>query len=165
MGKVSRVATVQGCVWPTVSRSFSWITGTILWLNHIWFCWVPCHHHQSSFCLFMRHSSVSLWACCQLGALNPCPWPWLHIYSGMHTDNLSCRVNTPPDSCLFARIRKTDRLKKKYPIVWRCARQCVLFFAISSPQHFPFFFFFSFFIQRSFFISGMSTKGFFSDVW
>lgn len=157
MGKVSCVAAAQGSAWCTVSRSWSWITGTILWLNHIQFCWAPCNHHESSFCLFMRHSSVSLWARCQLGALNPCPRPWLHIYSGMHADNLSCRVNTPPDFCLFAHIWKTDGMeKKKCYRVTMCQTECPYFlqFRHHSISHF------SFFIQRCFFISGISTKGF-----
>lgn len=145
-----------GCAWSSVSRSLSWITGTILWLNHIQFCSVPCHRHESPFCLFMRHFSVSLWACCQLHTLNPCPWPWLHIYSGMRADNISCRVNIPPDFCLFAHIWKTDGMEKKFYHATICQTECP-FFCSFVTSAFPVFLFF---IQRCFFISGMSTKGF-----
>lgn len=161
MGKVSCVAAAQGCAWLLLAhceQKFElnhWNNFVVE--SHLVLCWVACHHPESSFCLFMRHCSVSLWACCQLRALNPCPWPWLHIYSGMHADNVSYRVNTPPDFCLFAHIWKTDGMEKKKSTVWRCARQSVHFFCSFTTTAFPIFLFF---FQRCFFISGMSTKGF-----
>lgn len=87
--------------------------GTTLWLNHIQFCWVPCHPHESSFCLLLRHSCVRLRARCQLSCPNPRPWTWLHIYTGMCADSLSSHVNTPHDSYVFAHIWRTDGIQQK----------------------------------------------------
>lgn len=84
-------------------------------MNHIQFCWVSSHSNELSFCLFVRHSDVNLWTCCQFLCLDLCRWPWLHIYTGMSADGLSGRVNIPPDYCLFAQIRTTD--PKQLPLV------------------------------------------------
>lgn len=158
MGKVSCVAAAQGYALPTASRSLSWITGTILWLNHIWFFWVLCHHHESSFCLFMRHSSVSLWACCQLRALNPCPWPTVECtlitYHAVSIHHLT-------SVCLLTSERPTG-WKKNIP---SCddVPDSVHFFFLQFHHHSISHF--SFFYSKMFLHQWHEYKGLFSDVW
>lgn len=109
--KIGAVTAPRRCVpWAGV---WAESLGTTLWLNHIQFCWVPCHPHESSFSLLLRHSRVRLWARCQLNGLNPRPWTWLHIYTGMCADSLSYRVNTPHDFYVFAHIWQTGGIQQK----------------------------------------------------
>lgn len=151
-----------GYAWPTVSRSLSWITGTILWLNHIWFC-AECH------VTIMSRLSVSL-----------CVTPvWVYglaassalliLVPGLdYTSTVECTpitylamsIHHLTSVCLLTSERPTGWKKN----VLSCddePDQSVHFFAVSSPQHFPFFFFYS----KMFLHHWHEYKGLFSDVW